>query len=75
MFRPLGVTLPAILSLALVIVTAIGSTSFLQMAMEKFNNNVVVPTYYVTFTLASVCAGAVMVKLLCGCHSYMCLNV
>ena len=38
------------------------STAYLQKAMAIFPNNKVVPTYYVSFTLASVCAGAVVYR-------------
>jgi len=52
----------ALVALALIIVTAIWSTAYLQKAMALFDNNQVVPVYYVTFTLASVCAGAIIYR-------------
>lgn len=42
--------------------TAIWSTYYLQSAMAIFPNNLVVPTYYVSFTLCSVCAGATVYR-------------
>lgn len=52
----------ALIALALIALTAVSSTYFLQQAMAAFDNNQVVPTYYVTFTLASVCAGALVYR-------------
>jgi len=49
-------------ALLLIIVTAVWSTAYLQKAMSIFPNNKVVPVYYVTFTLASVCAGAIVYR-------------
>ena len=49
-------------ALIVIIVTAVSSTYYLQSAMAIFPNNQVVPVYYVTFTLASVCAGAIVYR-------------
>ena len=51
-----------VVALIIIIITAIWSTAYLQKAMAIFPNNKVVPTYYVTFTLASVCAGAIVYR-------------
>lgn len=51
-----------IIALVVIVLTAVWSTAYLQKAMAIFPNNKVVPTYYVTFTLASVCAGAIVYR-------------
>lgn len=47
-------------ALLLIVVTAIWSTAYLNKAMMLFENNVVVPAYYCTFTVASVSSGALV---------------
>mmetsp|Transcript_4037 Transcript_4037/g.13727 ORF Transcript_4037/g.13727 Transcript_4037/m.13727 type:complete len:450 (+) Transcript_4037:113-1462(+) len=49
-------------ALALVIVTAIWSTFYLNKAMMHFKNSEVVPVYFTTFTLASIGAGALVYR-------------
>ena len=61
-YTPLYSSWVPVIALSIIIVTAIWSTAYLQKAMAIFPNNKVVPTYYVTFTLASVCAGAVVYR-------------
>lgn len=56
------------IALLLIVITAVSSTFYLQKAMALFPNNQVVPVYYVTFTLASVMAGATVY------HEFDCMS-
>jgi hypothetical protein len=58
-----------LLALLLIVLTGVWSTAYLNKAMSLFPNNIVVPIYYCTFTLASVSAGALVY------HEFDCMDV
>ena len=46
--------------LLVIVVTAVTSTAYLNKAMQYYGNSVVVPVYYVTFTVMSVTGSAIV---------------
>ena len=48
--------------LVVIIVAAVGSLHFLQCAMIYHQNNIVIPTYYATFTLSCIIGAAVVYR-------------
>jgi drug/metabolite transporter (DMT)-like permease len=48
--------------LLVIIVAAVASLHFLQMAMRHHANNIVIPTYYATFTLSCIIGAAIVYR-------------